>query len=1430
MSMGRPGRFRLHVEQLEERAVPTLSGNPTWLTEGPSPSALAGNIQGIAGSPTAGNVTAIAADPTNAARVFLGAANGGIWLSINATSPSPVWTPQTDTQAFLGIGDIAFSPADTTYNTLYAGTATVSGINTGGLNSGRTAGVYKTTNGGATWTQVGRADLAGISIHSIVPTRLANGQVILAGTGQGLYRSINGGTNWNLVTVLDADASAPLSQVIGDPGNDNRFYAALPGQGVFISNDGGQTWKATAAISGAADATRVRLTLHNSAKGNVVYAALLGGSGSTTALAALFRSADQGGSWTSLGSLPAGAFPAGVNPGGQGATDFSFVADPVDPNVVYVGGDRQDKNPNDALGTQGWIAVHYRGVFDPTARSTSWASLEGNGASGTGGHPDSHIMVFDANKNILEGDDGGIYRLTNPSTPATRAWSSVNGNLSVFEFYSVAYDSVNHLLLGGSQDNGSPQQTVMDSLTNWTDQTGGDGFVAQDFNALQQGQPIQSIHYSTAQKLGGFQRVPYNAAGQADAAQPLGLNVQGTDKTLGQFDTIPGFLVPYAVNAVDSNRLIIATTNFLYESRDRGDTLTALGGVQNGAPTGSLNGITALAYGGKVNGAVAPDVVYVGTTERKIYLRSQAATPGITNGLPTGFSLLTAYKGAVPRAIALDPDNWKTTYVVDAQGKVWRTIDGGGSFTEITGNLATPVAGGGFGVSDLSTVAVFPNTAAANDEVVFVGGINGVYATDNATVGASTRWVAFGQKLPNVQVSSVGYDANDNLLWAGTAGRGIWEIKNLSNFAGDQAPVLDLNGAGNHDFAAAFRQAGGAVAIAGPGLTVTDADNNTLSSARIYINNPRDGANEVLDAVVTGTNIAKRYDPVSAMLTLTGSDTLANYQIVLRSLTYSNNAGSPDNTTRRITFQVNDGVAFSAFATCTVTVQGQNGAPAVQAGAQPGQAGTAQFIANGGPTSLKAGVEVVTANQLSFAQVTLVNHPDGAQESLSVDTTGTQITATYDPNSGVLTLVGDDTPANYQAVLDSLMYDDTAPSPNPENRLLTIILNDGHSSSTAAEINLDVVPVNHAPVLLAQPSFQFPELVQDDVSNAGVRVGDLLAGAITDPDHSADLGVAIVGIDNSHGSWQYSTDDGATWTEFVEPSTANATLLADFEENRVRFLPAPGFNGTVANGLAFRAWDQTNGSPQAQPLEDDGSFADTTTNGGKSSFSQAIRAAGIKVAPQSLVVLTDHQRYVIALFQNLLQRPVDGVALSFYSGRLDQGATLFQVANTIVSSQEFHTVEIQQLYQSLLGRQVDPAGLTNWLQVFASGGAIHQVETGLLGSTEYFQRNGGTSAGLVSALYRDILHRAPDPAGQAEAERILNQHVDRGVLAQAIQESPEGLQDEAMKLYTAYLSRPADAMGEQSLVGALRAGIHEETLIALLVASDEYFSRVVSAP
>jgi fibronectin-binding autotransporter adhesin len=166
------------------------------------------------------------------------------------------------------------------------------------------------------------------------------------------------------------------------------------------------------------------------------------------------------------------------------------------------------------------------------------------------------------------------------------------------------------------------------------------------------------------------------------------------------------------------------------------------------------------------------------------------------------------------------------------------------------------------------------------------------------------------------------------------------------------------------------------------------------------------------------------------------------------------------------------------------------------------------------------------------------------------------------------------------------------------------------SSSTDNSVTFNFV-TNNAPVLDNTGNMSLGAISEDiaDASNTGTLVSAVIASAggdrITDVDAGAVEGLAVTAVDNSNGTWQFSTNGGGVWTAFGSPTNAAARLLADNANTRVRFVPNADFNGTVNPGITFRAWDQTSGT--------NGNTADASTNGGTTAFSTATETASIIV-------------------------------------------------------------------------------------------------------------------------------------------------------------------------------------------------------------------------
>ncbi|MCS7468412.1 DUF4347 domain-containing protein [Stieleria sp. ICT_E10.1] len=310
----------------------------------------------------------------------------------------------------------------------------------------------------------------------------------------------------------------------------------------------------------------------------------------------------------------------------------------------------------------------------------------------------------------------------------------------------------------------------------------------------------------------------------------------------------------------------------------------------------------------------------------------------------------------------------------------------------------------------------------------------------------------------------------------------------------------DSSGVFGTAFNAAFVEGGGPVRIAdATDAVITDVDNSTLTSLTVTITNLADGTDESLTAVTAGTNIAASY--AGGTLTLSGTDSIANYQQVLRTIRYNNVSATPTTTPRALNLNVYDGTGVTSIMT-TVSVAAVNTAPSLDLDGDDssGAAGTgydASFIEGGGAVLIADVTDATLADldslNLFSLTATITNSIDGAAETLSADTSGTSITASF--AGGTLTLSGVDSVANYQQVLRTIRYHNASLAPDPTTRTISFVANDGSIDGNVANATVSVTSVNSPPTIVV-PGTQTPS---EDIAWQinGISFNDLDLGTAT---------------------------------------------------------------------------------------------------------------------------------------------------------------------------------------------------------------------------------------------------------------------------------------------------------------------------------------------
>ena len=318
----------------------------------------------------------------------------------------------------------------------------------------------------------------------------------------------------------------------------------------------------------------------------------------------------------------------------------------------------------------------------------------------------------------------------------------------------------------------------------------------------------------------------------------------------------------------------------------------------------------------------------------------------------------------------------------------------------------------------------------------------------------------------------------------------------IISFTPPQPPSIDLDannssGQSGANFVASFTEDNGPVAIADSDSVLTDTDSSNLTSLTVTISNLLDGASEVLAANVSGTSISASYDVPTGVLTLSGTDSLANYQQVLRTLTYDNTSQSPDTTDLSITFVAYDGIKNSNTATTTVSVTGVNDAPVI--------------TSNGGGATAAVNV---SENSTAVTMVTS-SDVDGGTSVYSISGGADAAKFSIDSSTGVLTFA---TAPDYESPTDS-------GSDNVYE--VTVEASDGAGGTDSQNISVSVTDVNEFDITAINDTDATANAV-DENATVGTTVG--ITAFASDADATTN-GILCTLDDDAAGQFAI---DGAT--------------------------------------------------------------------------------------------------------------------------------------------------------------------------------------------------------------------------------------------------------------------------------------------------------------
>ncbi|WP_052574560.1 WD40/YVTN/BNR-like repeat-containing protein [Gemmatimonas aurantiaca] len=735
----------------------------------PAASPAAGNafdklhFRSIGPATMSGRISDVAVYEANPAVYYVGTAHGGVWKTVNNGT---TFTPQFQTEGLIAIGDVEVSQRNADLVWVGAGESNNRQSTSWG------GGIYKSTNGGRTFALMGLPNSKHINRILIHPRNedivwvAATGPLFGPGGDRGVYKTIDGGKSWTRVLAGDDDTGA--NDIAMQPDDPNVLYASLyqrrrtaccmngggTGSAMYKSVNGGESWtKVTGGGFPAGTLGRISMDVARSSP-RVVYATVEGPSAPgrpagaegvpaaptppTASVTGTYRSDDGGVTWTKTSS--ANARPM----------YFSQIrVDPTNPDRVYMGG----------------VGLHL--------------SLDGGKTFETDAalvtHDDIHaIWVNPKNPDhVLTGNDGGLA----VSYDLAKTWQFIP-NLPVGLFYHVSFDMEwPYNICGGMQDNynwcGPSASRHNRGIFNhdWFQILGGDGFVAIP------DQRDSRIIYTESQDGNIIRR--NKITGESRSIRPTALNVSNaTPREAYRFhwDT------PLMFSPHDPGTLL-AAANKVFRSRNRGDsweaispdltqnasrdTITTMGQRGRDITIARNDGISqwpsivALAESPKQRG-----VFYAGTDDGTVSVtRDDGKTwQNITYSLP-GFPTGHAFVSEVvpsrfdAATVYVTVDNHRQN---DYQPYIWVSTDYGVTFRTLAATLAGEV------VRTLTEDT-------RNPDVLYVGTETGIFLS----IDRGLTWRRLRGNMPTVRVDELTIHPRDNALLVATHGRALWVLDHL---------------------------------------------------------------------------------------------------------------------------------------------------------------------------------------------------------------------------------------------------------------------------------------------------------------------------------------------------------------------------------------------------------------------------------------------------------------------------------------------------------------------------------------------------------------------------------------------------------------------------------------------------------------------------
>ncbi|MCJ1886616.1 DUF4347 domain-containing protein [Pseudomonas sp. LA21] len=537
----------------------------------------------------------------------------------------------------------------------------------------------------------------------------------------------------------------------------------------------------------------------------------------------------------------------------------------------------------------------------------------------------------------------------------------------------------------------------------------------------------------------------------------------------------------------------------------------------------------------------------------------------------------------------------------------------------------------------------------------------------------------------------------------------------------------------------------GAGVILNSGLSIADPDSSaSFQGATVAISDVRAG--DVLSVGSMPGGFISSYNTATGVLTLSGNGSMADLQTALRSITYSSTSDDPTfggtDGTRQINFTVTDGSgATSSAVTAQVALTAVNDAPTLSGGpytwagtnedTTSSAASVSTLLAStthadvDGPASGIAITGSIGNGGWEYSTDGLSWNSIGSVSNSSALLLSAATQLRYVPNS----LNGETPTLTYRA------WDQSAgsASTNSVRNLADTTTNGGSSafSTGTAQATLTVSSVNDAPVL-ASASPTLTGLTDSDTNTPGMAVSGFATGDITDVDTGAVKGIAITGLGTGIGTWQYSTNGGASWQD-IGPVADNAALLLR-STDRVRFVP-DGVHGTIAT-LTYHAWDQTGATAGQQ-----GTKMDASVTGGSSAFSIGSNTGSLTVTAidDAPMVTASGGSSAFVEGNNVTSTPVvidSGITVTDSDSPQLSSATV-AITGNFLSSQDVLAFTNNPATMGDIGASYD--GSTGVMTLYSAGGATAAQWQAALRAVTY-----SNSSDTPSSLDRTITFKVND--------------------------------------------------------------------------------------